>query len=92
MEAYQKYHPQGVKFIGLTAEGESSLAQTKSYISELGILWRTGYGASPTINALGVRYLPTKLVVGPDGRIAWHDALGGSLDAAIEAALAKAAS
>ena len=78
-------------FVGLTLDGKDQLEQIQAYLNEFEIPWLTGYGAMEALQALGVQAFPTKIVVGADGRIAWHDELGGSLDAAIRQALAGAA-
>jgi hypothetical protein len=57
------------------------------FIQDLGITWPNAYGARATLQALGVRGVPTTFVVARDGRIAWNDELGGDLDDAIQRAL-----
>lgn len=88
MKAYEEFHPQGVVFIGLTGEGTETLDQTKAFLEEVGIEYLNGYGAEETLTELGVQAFPTKIVVGRDGRIAWHSFAGGTLEQALTAALA----
>ena len=90
MKTYREFKDQGVLFLGLTPEGEDALMATKAYIEDLNIPWPNGYGAVATLQSLGVSAFPTEIVVGADGRIAWHDELDGELRDAIKAALSQA--
>ena len=92
MKAYEEFQPQGVVFIGLTAEEEDVLDRTKAFLEDCGIEYVNGYGAGETLTELGVQALPTKIVIGRDGRIAWHSFAGGSLEQALTAALAASPS
>jgi cytochrome c biogenesis protein CcmG/thiol:disulfide interchange protein DsbE len=89
VETYSRYKDQGVVFLGLTPDGSGSLAEIRGFIRRANIPWPTGYGAGATISAFGVQYLPTVIVIGPDGQIFWHNHLGGSLEQALREALAQ---
>ncbi|MBI2826286.1 MAG: TlpA family protein disulfide reductase [Planctomycetia bacterium] len=86
--AYKKYNDQGVRFIGMTAEGEEALDQSRAFVSDLGIPWPNAYGAGTTIDALRVEAIPTVFVVGRDGRIMWNTDRRGTMEDAIKDALA----
>jgi thiol-disulfide isomerase/thioredoxin len=94
LRAYNKYKDRGVEFIGLVSEGEDQLPATQAYVDRFRIPWPNGYGADSTIAAWGVTGLPTTVVIGTNGRIAWND-VGWSedfavdLDRAIDQALAS---
>jgi hypothetical protein len=60
-------------------------------LDNFGITWLNGYGATGALDALGIRAFPTTIVVGKDGRVVWNDEMGGSLESALEQALAGAA-
>lgn len=91
VQAYQKYKDDGVVFIGLTRDdGALGWTETQKAAQQLGLAWPNGYAADATLTALGVVGFPTLFVVGPDGRVAWNDELGGKLVDAIEKAKAKA--
>ena len=82
------YRNRGVKFIGLTPEPRDELANVVAFISKHRTPWPTGYGAGGVMQALGANFLPWVVVVGRDGRVVWNSAAGGSVEAAIEQALA----
>lgn len=58
-------------------------------MDRLGITWANGYGASETIDALEIEFLPTVLVIDPKGVITWRTEAGGTVSEAIDKALAK---
>lgn len=89
VKAYGRFRDQDVAFIGLTAEGDDALAQTKAALAEANVPWPTGYGAVTTLEALDVKVLPTKIVFGRDGKVAWHNFLEGDLADEISKALAR---
>ena len=89
VSAYDKYKDRGVQFLGLTMEGGDALAASQEFVESLHIAWPNGYGAGETISALGVRAIPAVFVVGKDGRIIWNSDRHGSVEEAIESALAK---
>ncbi len=86
---YGRFKEQGVVFLGLTSEGGDKLPEIQGFIKQAGIPWPTAYGADATISAFGVQYLPTLIVIGPDGRVFWNNESGGSLEQAIRGALAE---
>jgi thiol-disulfide isomerase/thioredoxin len=89
VQTYDRYRAQGVVFLGLTSEGRNKLDEIRGFIRDAGIRWPTAYGADATISSFGVRFLPTVIVIGRDGRVFWNSELGGTLDEAIRGALAQ---
>ena len=89
VENYVRYRNRGVKFIGLTPDGASDLTKIQEAIGELSMQWPHGYGAQETLSELNVTFLPTLIVVGRDGRVAWVNFTEGTLQQAIEKALAE---
>ena len=61
--------------------------ETEAYIQATNLPFVNGYGAN--IDVLNVQAFPTKIVVGRDGKVAWHSFLGGgvNLEQAIQNAL-----
>ncbi len=94
LDAYQRFQPQGVLFIGLSPDPVDSdnRAASVSFVSNEEIPWPNGLAASKTINSLGVQFLPSVIVVGADGKVFWNSELDGKLEEAIEAALKRAVS
>lgn len=90
-KVYQQFRDQEVVFIGLTGEGADALAETKAAVAEANVPWPNGYGAMETLTKLEVKVLPTKLIIGRDGRIAWHNFMEGDFEDEISKALAKGA-
>jgi thiol-disulfide isomerase/thioredoxin len=88
VESHHRFNGQDVVFLGFTAEGSGTLNESQEFLEAAKITWPNGYGAMPTFDAFGVEAIPTIYVVGRDGLIAWNSAMGGSLNSAIEAALA----
>jgi hypothetical protein len=84
---YGQYHSLGVEFIGLTEEGESALQDSKAFLESYGVEWPNGYGAAKPIEGLRVQGFPTMFVFGADGKVLWHDEMGGSVEEALDAAL-----
>lgn len=84
---YRRYREQGVVFIGLTPEGSASLPAIRGFVEQTGVPWPNGYGARSTLRAFGNTYTPQTWVVGRDGRIAWNEAAGGTLEDGIQKAL-----
>ncbi|HEV3021776.1 MAG TPA: TlpA disulfide reductase family protein [Pirellulales bacterium] len=95
VHAHERFHGRGVAFIGLTAAGR---ADAERFLGDTQITWPNGYGAKPTLEALGSS-VPTIYVIDPDGRICWTDRrarythqvafLAGELKQAIEEALRR---
>lgn len=88
-DAYKRFHDEGVEFLGLTSEGETTLADSKEFLSSAGITYPNGYDAGKTIEALKVYGIPAVFVVGRDNKIVWNNRQNGSLEEAIEKALAS---
>ena len=89
VRTYNRFKDQGVVFLGLTPDGSGSLGEIQGFIRPSRIPWPTAYGAEAAISAFGVQYLPTVVVIGPDGRVFWNNQMGGSLEEAIRGALAQ---
>ncbi len=89
VKIHERFSDQDVVFIGLTNEDETALPQIEGFLDSVGITWLNGYGAWETLNALNAEYIPRTWVIGRDGKFTWDSADGGgSLDQAIEDALA----
>jgi thiol-disulfide isomerase/thioredoxin len=88
VEAYDSYHKRGVVFIGLTRDSEDKLPEMKDFISDTKITWPCGYGAVQTLDELHCEFIPQIWVVGADGKIRWNFDEEGTLEHAIEEALA----
>ncbi len=87
--AFEKYKDQDVRFIGLTMEGADKIDETREVIDSAHVPYPNGYGAVTTIDKLGVTAIPAVFVVGRNGRIVWNNDRPGTVDEAIESALAK---
>lgn len=87
--AFEKYKDRDVRFVGLTMEGADKLEDTRSVIDSAHVPYPNGYGATETINKLGVTYIPAVFVIGRNGRIVWNNDRPGTVEEAIESALAK---
>jgi thiol-disulfide isomerase/thioredoxin len=90
-QVHERFKGQDVVFVGLTSEEQGDLAVIKSFLQNEGVTWLNGYGAAPTMTALGAEYLPTAWVFGRDGRTVWtgHPADRDLLEDAIAKALAQ---
>ena len=86
---YNRFRDRGVVFIGLTREDARALPEIKDFLRQTGITWVNGYGASPTFDALSVEYIPAVFVIDRQGEIVWNEDAGGTLDEALERALAS---
>ncbi len=64
-----KYQDQGVQFVGLTSESSLQLENIDAFIERHDTRWPIGYAAYQTMNSLGVRFLPSLVVVGRDGHV-----------------------
>ncbi len=74
-------------FLGLTPEGADALPESRAFVEGLNIPWPNAYGAGETVEALGVRALPTVFVVGRDGKIIWNSMMEGDVADFVEQAL-----
>jgi thiol-disulfide isomerase/thioredoxin len=88
--SYNTFHNRGVVFIGLTMDTGKDILKMKEFLKVGKIPWPSAYGAGATLQALGVEGIPQVWVVGVDGKIRWNFDSEGSLDGAIEDALADA--
>lgn len=88
VELHHKYKDRGVLFIGLTTESSGELREIRKFLDRFGITWPNGYGADHTLDELGVEGIPRVWVVGKDGKVLWEDGLDGTVEQAIEMALA----
>jgi thiol-disulfide isomerase/thioredoxin len=90
VQLYLKYRFKGVRFLGLTSEGEKDLEAIIEFAKRNHTDWPIGYGASPTLQILDVNAIPRLFVVGKDGMIRWDSqASKGSIERAIRNALAE---
>ena len=87
MKTYEEYKSDEVVFVSLTEQGSEELVTIDEWVTSLEIPWSVGYGAGDTLQQLEVPGFPTTFVIDPDGNVAWHSFLGGSLDKAIRKAL-----
>ena len=72
VQLYNEMNDRDVVFIGLTADGLTAINDIRAHVVQLKIPWPNGYGAGATITALGVQSLPTRLLIGRNGRIVWR--------------------
>jgi len=86
---YAQYRTLGVEFIGLTPESENERAAIEQFIDATpNFDWPVGYGASPTLDMLGIQAFPTVIVFNARGTAIWssHDLDG--IEDALDQALA----
>src|SRR5690606_27326982 len=48
VKLHEKYHDQGVEFVGLTYESPAMLPDIEKFLDKTGITWVNGYGALKT--------------------------------------------
>ncbi len=90
---YAKYHPRGVEFVGLTPEGGSARRAVEDFVATVpGFDWPVGYGATPTLDMLGIRFFPTLIVFDTQGRVVWSSTSTYGLAEALDEALVSAGS
>jgi len=85
---YAQYQPLGVEFIGLTPEPAAEHGVIEDFMGTIpGLDWPIGYGAAPTLDALGIELYPTVIVFSPSGVAIWSgnhlDGLAEVLDEAL---------
>jgi len=90
VRTHNKFHGRDVVFIGLTAEGATSLDQIHQFLNATGIEWLNGYGAMETLRGLQAELIPAAWVIDHNGMVVWNDDSSESLDKAIENALLAA--
>jgi thiol-disulfide isomerase/thioredoxin len=86
--AYDKFHPRGAVFLGLTSDETDAIPEMQKFLQAGKIPWPCGYGATTTLMDLKTESIPQVWVVGRDGTIRWNFDAGGHLEDAIEEALA----
>ena len=70
IKLHDRFSDQGVVVLGLTPEDNAELADVKSYLNKVPQLnWPIGYGADPMFAKLGVREIPTLIVLDRHGTI-----------------------
>lgn len=89
VEIQKKFAGRDVQFISLTTEGAEVLPEIQEYLDSNGITWLNGYGVADTLVALKADYIPCVWVVNRNGTIVWNEDSGGTLERAIETALAS---
>lgn len=87
-QLYRRYHPRGVIFLGLTAEDSRTLAQSKRFVLETGMVWPQGYGAAATIEQLDVQWIPQMFVIDRQGVIAWDESSHEKIEDVVDRLLA----
>ncbi len=85
---HERYHAQGVEFIGLTGETEEHLEAMQRFLKRTGITWKSGYGTNETLRELGVDAIPMVWVVDRHNQIVWNQSSSISLEEGIRQALA----
>lgn len=85
MQAYRKFKDRGVAFVSLTDVRRSG---AEEFVEQFGVEWPCGYGATVEELARFGAYSaeratstynphqeisPTLYLIGPDGRVLWHD-------------------
>jgi thiol-disulfide isomerase/thioredoxin len=90
VELHKKYAEQGVVFIGLTGEDESSLEDIQGFVDKYKIEWPNAYGAGESSIALKASYIPRYWVFDRSGKVTWNVSLRDrtELGSAIDKALA----
>jgi thiol-disulfide isomerase/thioredoxin len=85
------YSRRGVQFVSLTQETAEDLRQLKALIKGTpGFDWPVGYGATDFMNELRVKFIPTVILFGRDGKARWSGTGSHGLEAALDAALGEA--
>lgn len=86
--AYAKYKDQGFEVLGISFD--SSTAFLKPFVKKEAVGWRNiydGYWNGPIATAYNVRFIPTTILIGRDGKVAALNPRGEELEPAIKAAL-----
>jgi thiol-disulfide isomerase/thioredoxin len=90
-EVAADYRRRGVQFVSLTQETAEDLPKLNALIKDTpGFDWPVGYGAFDFMNALDVRFIPTVVLFGRDGKARWSGTGSYGLEAALDAALDEA--
>lgn len=89
MKVAEKYKKNDkVVFLGVTSEGASTKEKTFAFLKKTGVKFKVAIGSGKTMRAYKIKYLPTTMVVGADGKVLWHSFMKG--EGTLEAAIAKA--
>lgn len=88
---HERYSKQGVVFAAVSPEESDSIPKLDAFVAEYRVPWPIAYGGMPTLDALGVEYFPSLYLYGVDGRQMWNDSMGGSLEDALDQAVAQGA-
>ena len=87
---HQKFSPRGVVFLGIVSENlDPRIEDVTKLLKEYSIEYPNAYGASQAFLDFRIQGIPQIWVVGRNGVILWNRDAAGSLEAAIEKALAK---
>ncbi|MBS3735011.1 MAG: TlpA family protein disulfide reductase [Phycisphaerae bacterium] len=88
-ELYEKYHPKGVEFIGISLDRRKS--DLTSWLEENDLPWAVTFsdkgGQDPTAQQYGVSSIPSVWVIGADGKVV-ADSLRANIADALDRALA----
>jgi thiol-disulfide isomerase/thioredoxin len=88
VKLHHEYKDRGVLFVGLSTESAEARSAMRAFLDKYKVTWPNGYGADRTLGELGVEGIPAVWVVGTDGKIVWDSMLGGTVEEAIQKALA----
>src|SRR5262249_18536870 len=91
VRAYERFREKGVVFIGLSPDEINDVASCRRFLKNAGITWPNGYGAGETLGRFLTDgpYFPATWVISADGKIFWNRDSAGTLEQAIEGALAN---
>jgi thiol-disulfide isomerase/thioredoxin len=86
------YGRRGVQFVSLTQETAADMKQLEALIKGTpGFNWPVGYGAFDFMNEVDVKYIPTLILFGRDGKARWSGNGSYGLEQALDEALASSA-
>ncbi|MBM83276.1 MAG: redoxin [Planctomycetaceae bacterium] len=88
VELEEKYRDRDVQFIGLTNESVQSQEEIERVLGKFGVTWPNGISAVEPLYNFKAELIPAVWVIGPDGKVVWNYDSPGTLDDAIEDALA----
>lgn len=97
VDLQHKYKDKGVIFVGITIDGRANQEEDaqaeqvealKRYLKKYGADWPIAYGAIETMISFKAEYIPGYWVVGRDGKVLYNKASDGTIEEAIEEALA----
>ncbi|MDF1667228.1 MAG: TlpA disulfide reductase family protein [Planctomycetota bacterium] len=89
MKVAKKYKKNDkVVFLGVTSEDASTKKKTYAFLKKTGVKFKVAIGARKTMKGYKIKYLPTTMVVGADGKVLWHNYMNG--EGTLEEAIAKA--